>query len=80
MFTAPDLAFLAGAGPEEEEEAPLLLDQRLAFFFFVLNLRRFWKLSLAAGVIVTVESAAEGAVDFLSRLSKQPSQNLCRED
>ena len=63
----------------EEEEAPPFLDQRLAFFFAVLNLRRFWKLSWAACVIVTVVSADESAVDFLSRLLKQPSHSMCCE-
>ena len=44
MWTAADLAFLAGGGPEEEE-APPFLDQRFAFFFTSLNLRRCLKLS-----------------------------------
>ena len=44
MCTAPDLPFLEG-GPEEEEAPCFLEDQRLAFFFTALNLRRCLKLS-----------------------------------
>ena len=79
MLTAPDLPFLL-AGPEEEEASPFLelcLDQRLAFFLTDLNLRRWLKLSLAAGVMVTDVSADDSLGAFLSRLLKHPSHILC---
>jgi hypothetical protein len=44
MLKAPELPFSEG-GPEEEKAQPFLEDQRLAFFFTALNLRRCLKLS-----------------------------------
>ena len=74
------LAFLNTGGSEEEEASPFLepcLDQRLAFFLTDLNLRRWLKLSLAVGVMVTDVSTDDSLGAFLSRLLKHPSHILC---
>jgi hypothetical protein len=52
--------------PEAEEAPTFFEDQRLSFFFTVLNLRRYLKVSWSAGVIVTDVSTEDSLGVFLS--------------